>query len=159
MRDLIAALCLMLAAPVLAQDTPTPTNTPTATPTNTPTNTPTATQASVATPVADAEVSFANARKRLTAVAIADGTAVGVIGAPGDAFRTVVHSATISSTAAASVTIRIGTALYTVHMGAGIPYSLPEPLYGQAGQTVIMQRTAGSAAVNAILWTTTDPVR
>jgi hypothetical protein len=83
MRYLIAALCLMLAAPVLAQDTPTPTETqtdpPTQTPTVTPTNTPTATQASVATPVADAEVSFANARKRLTAVAIADGTAVGLV--------------------------------------------------------------------------------
>lgn len=163
MRYVIALLLVIgLAGEVAAQtETPThtPTSTPTATPTETPTptNTPTATAASTITP-ADEEVRLGDARKRISNVTLSGAGDIGAVAAPGVGYRNVVHDLTLSSTAAASVQIRIGTVVSVVHVAAGVPFTLPAPLYGDAASAVVLNRTAGSAAVNATLWTTRSPV-
>lgn len=170
MRYVLALLLVIgLAATAHAQDTPTPTHTPTetptatptdtptSTPTATPTNTPTNTAASTITP-ADAEVRLGDARKRISAVQLTGAGEVGAVAAPGAGYRNVVHDLTLSSTAAASVQIRIGSLVTLAHVAAGVPWVLPAPLYGDAANAVVMTRTAGSANVDAILWTTRAPV-
>lgn len=164
-RLLIVAVALFALASTSAAQTETPTETPTDTPTATPTdtptptNTPTATVASTITPAADAEIDAPGGQRQLFVASLGDSNPVGVVAAPPSTQRIVVHDMTLSSTAAATVALRIGAAIYTFNLAAGVPYSIPAPLYGGLGHTVVLTRTAGSAAVNATLWVAMDFTR
>lgn len=162
MRYLILAAFLMLAAsPASAQCDPndpnsppctaTPTDTPTETPTSTPTNTP------AASPVATGDSRISNSSESVTYYALANGTPRVVV-QPGSGERVIVTGASVSSTAAATVKLYCDAALQMVtNVAAGVPFDLPGNIYCPAGKPVILERSAGSANADAVLWTTTRP--
>lgn len=106
----LALLLLILAAPVLAQDTPTPTVTPTATPTSTPTDTPTPTSTPTNT-YAAAPTPYCQGAKltgelRTTARTISNTTEVSLIDATSASRGIVLHRLCISTAGATIVTLK-----------------------------------------------------